>query len=303
MSTYAAVEDAPIAPALKTKRHPYALNEEQLQFFGDNGYIHLHGVLEPAELEAVRAAEARVTAPAKTLPLKSPDYKYHRDPETGRSVLFRVEVLQQKDPVMMKLHGNPRILAIMQSIFGPDFLPCSFNMVFKAPGYGPRVPWHRDPAYCRLDHGINVGIYLDDATAENGMLSVVPGSHKKNSKFELEEEIDAHGFDISGAIPVRAKAGDLVIHNENVLHGSRTVRSSQQRRIIYYGARSIREQLARGLDVNWMRSVGRIAKFTTRLRSRSPEFAHETPFNWNPDREDCRVELSEDEYVEFRLME
>ena len=94
-----------------------------------------------------------------------------------------------------------------------------------------------------------------------------------------------------------------MIHNENVLHGSRTVRSKQQRRIIYYGARSIREQLARGLDVNWIKSVGRIAQFTTRLRSRSAEFVHETPFHWTPDREDCRVTIGEDEYVEFRLTE
>ena len=195
MSTYAAVAEAPIAPAVKAKRHPYALNEEQLQFFAANGYLHLHSVLEPAELAAVREAETRITAPAMTLPLKSPDYKYNRDPEFGRPVLFRVEVLQSKDPVLMKLHGNPRILAAMQSIFGADFLPCSFNMVFKAPGYGPSVPWHRDPAHCRIDHGINVGIYLDDADAENGMLSVVPGSHKR-APFELQEAIDAHGFDL-----------------------------------------------------------------------------------------------------------
>ncbi len=301
--SYAAVEDAPVAPALKAKRHPYALNEEQLAFFAANGYLHLRGVLEPAELAAVREAETRVTGPAMTLPLKSPDYKYHTDPETGRPVLFRVEVLQQKDPVIMKLHGNPRILAIMQSIFGADFLPFSFNMVFKAPGFGPSVPWHRDPAYCRIDHGINCGIYLDDADAENGMISVMPGSHKRASRIQLQDAIHEHGFNLPGAVPVPAKAGDLVIHNENVLHGSRTVRSQRQRRVIYYGARSIREQLARGLDINWCKSVGRIAKFTTRLRSRSPEFAHEIPFDWKPDREDCRVAIGEDEYVEFRLIE
>jgi phytanoyl-CoA hydroxylase len=299
MSTPGTLE--PVA-ATQSARHPYALNAEQLAAFKENGYLHMHGVLEPQELEAVRAAETRVTAPALVLPLKSPDYKYHRDPQSGRPVLFRVEHLQSKDPVFMKLHGNPRILAAMQSIFGPDFLPCSFNMVFKAPGYGPSVPWHRDPAYCRIDHGINAGIYLDDANEDNGMLYVVPGSHAR-AEFELQEAIDTSGFHLPGAIPVPAKAGDIVIHSENVLHGSQTVRSQRERRVIYYGARSIREQLSRGLDTNWARSVGRIAKYTTRLRSRSPEFTHEIPFNWHPDREDCRVEINENEYVEFRLME
>ena len=291
----------PVATA-RSASHTYALNTEQLASFVKNGYLHLHGVIEPRELEAIRAAERRVTAPAIALPLKSPDYKYHRDPLNGNPILYRVEHLQAKDDILMKLHGHPRVLAIMQSIFGPDFVPCIFNMVFKPPGYGPSVPWHRDPAYCRIDHGINAGIYLDDASADNGMLYVVPGSHAR-SDFELQEMIDEHGFHIPGAIPVPAKAGDIVVHSENVLHGSRTVRSTEERRVIYYGARSIREQLARGLDTNWIRSLGRVAKFTTRLRARSPEFAHEIPFNWHPDREDCRVEIGEDEYVEFRLME
>jgi hypothetical protein len=38
-----------------------------------------------------------------------------------------------------------------------------------------------------------------------------------------------------------------VIHSEDVLHGSPITQSDKPRRVVYFGARTIEEQLARGM--------------------------------------------------------
>lgn len=279
-----------------------AISPQQIQFFEDNGYVHLSGVIDAQELESLRAAEEELTAPAMQSRLHNADYTYVRDPKTSKMMLSRIDWLHTKGEAFLNLYGHPALLSIAEAIQGRDVIVPggAFSMVVKSPGYGAAVPWHRDPAFCRTRHGINLGIYLDDATPQNGMLSVVPGSHKIEG-IDLQEMIEEYGFDLPGAIPVPTRAGDVVIHSENVLHGSRVVRSQSKRRVIYYGFRTIEEQLARGLDADWVRSKARITQFAIALRAAAKP--HETPFQPNPTSPEYRVELRANEYVELRIGE
>ena len=186
-------------------------------------------------------------------------------------------------------------------------------MVFKAPGYGPqRLQRHRDPAHCRIDHGgINVGIYLDDADRrKRDALGRTSGSHKKNStNLQLEEEIDAHGFDhFRREFPCPAKAGDLVIHNENVLHGSRLASAASGTAPHHLLRRPLhpRQQLGArfGCELDAQRRLTALPNLRRRLRSRGPEFAHETFRSTGiPIEQTAASGIGDDEYVEFRLME
>ncbi len=279
-----------------------AISPQQVQFFEDNGYVHLSGVIGAEELESLRAAEDALTAPAMQSRLHNADYSYVRDPKTGKMMLSRIDWLHTKGEAFLKLYGHPVLLGIAEAIFGHDPVAPGggFSMVVKSPGYGAAVPWHRDPGFCTLRHGINLGVYLDDATPQNGMLSVVPGSHKIEG-IDLQEMIEEHGFDLPGAIPVATRAGDVVVHSENVLHGSRVVRSQTKRRVIYYGFRTIEEQLSRGLDADWVRSKARAMQFA--IEKRAASNAGETPFRSSTMAPEYRVELRPNQYVELRIGE
>jgi hypothetical protein len=187
-----------------------------------------------------------------------------------------------------------------EAIFGPDFVPMGLNLVVKRPGYGPSIPWHRDPSGFRLQPGINAGIYFDDATPENGMLYVVPGSHKVETAIDLQELIEEHGFNIPGSIPVPAKAGDIVVHSENLLHGSRVVRAGSTRRVLYYCFRSIEEQLSRGgkYTPSWVQFMVRTAAHAMRVRANSEIGRGETPYQWKLSPE-FKVTLQPGEFVEM----
>jgi len=279
----------------------FTITPEQVRSYDENGFLHLKNVLSEKEVKLLREEEERVTTPAMETRLRSSDYCYSNDPSSNRPVLHRINLINQKGDAFLKLYGNPALLRTAEALQGRNCLPVTICLVVKSPGYGVAVPWHRDPAHCRVRHGSNLGIYLDDATDENGMLYVVPGSHKR-SDIDLQKLNEEHGFNIPGAIPVHARAGDVVVHNENVLHGSRAVRSQNKRRVFYYGIRSIEEQLARGHDVAWVKSIARPFLHAIRLRAESEIGAGETPYAWPAD-EQYKPDLQPNGYVELRLTE
>jgi ectoine hydroxylase-related dioxygenase (phytanoyl-CoA dioxygenase family) len=271
-----------------------------LRFFEDNGFLHLKGVIRAQELHALRAYEENVSRHALEAIMPSSHYRYATDPLTGQMGLYRINAAHLRGGAFLHLYGSPALLQIGEAIFGPDFVPMGLNLVVKRPGYRASIPWHRDPSGFRLQPGINAGVYFDDATAENGMLYVLPGSHKADFRLDLQEAIEDYGFNIPGSIPVPAQAGDIVVHSENVLHGSRVVRAQSTRRVMYYCFRSIQEQLSRGgqFTPTWVRCMVRTGAHAIRMRAGSAIGRGEAPYTWKLSPE-YRIELRPDEYVEM----
>ena len=86
----------------------------------------------------------------------------------------------------------------------------------------------------------NAVILLDDYTEDNGATHVIPGSHKWTGDNR------PHWFaEYSQAVPVRAKAGSLLIINGKLWHGSKANLSPQPRSalLLFYGSKFIRPQL------------------------------------------------------------
>jgi phytanoyl-CoA hydroxylase len=274
---------------------------EDVRFFEENGYLHLKNVISNEELAALRAHEEKVSGAAEDLTVPSPHYGYETDPITQQKLLCRIYNTQLRGGAFLEAYGNPALLSVGEALLGPDFVPMGVILVVKRPGFGAGVPWHRDPSGYRLAPGINAGIYLDDATPENGMLYVVPGSHKITNT-DFQQAIEENGFHIPGSIPVPAQAGDIVIHSEHVLHGSRVVRTQNKRRVLYYGIRSIAEQLSRGGKYTpaWVRYFIRTVEHAIRERAKSVVGHGEERYEWKLSAE-YKVSLKPDEYVEMNI--
>ncbi len=267
--------------------------------FARDGFLHARGLISAPELALLRAAAERVMAPATAWRMRSEDYLY-RQGDGSPPVLHRINDMPGKDPAFLALLAHQRIMPLARALFDGEALAMALAMVVKLPGCGVAVNWHRDPAFCRIQHGINFGIYLDDADAENGMLHVVPGSHRRRAFADLGAAVEAHGFALPGSIPVPTRAGDIIIHSENVLHGSQEVASKRHRRVLYLGTRSIREQLAadRGLDDAWIRAMARIHAHAARVRAAGPLGEREGADLWEPSLPGHRARLGADAYVE-----
>lgn len=88
----------------------------------------------------------------------------------------------------------------------------------------PRLGWHtdglRDLFYGRMPvRMLNIGLHLDDCTADNGGLRLIPGSHNQGfwDMCFRKPYFVSHGAD-PNEIVVETKAGDLTVHDGRLWH-------------------------------------------------------------------------------------
>jgi hypothetical protein len=209
----------------------------EIQFFDDNGYVICRNVLAPDELENFRAESTRLIE--EILSGGPASQKCNRGPE---GIPYYLTYLHANpNTFSLRLLGHPFVGDLLTRMVGPDFIPCYESLVFKLPGNGSSVPWHRDgnppPGGERI---FNIDIYPDRSTVENSCVWVVPGSHKWER--ERAREMIARGresFDLPGAVPAEMEPGDVLLHHVKVLHGSTVNRSNDLRRVVYFDNRAV----------------------------------------------------------------
>ena len=263
-----------------SQRPNSVLTEEQVDFFADNGYLHVKNVIEDWELELLQRESAAVIDSCMENRPDHGHYKYCLDPLTGRTVLRRVDYIYSKGDALYALVGHPRILGIAESVFGPNFIYCGGDMVVKVPEYGVPVPWHRDPDLMHAQ-AFDIDMYLDPATPANGCLHVIPGSHLWQG-VDMQDMVDEHGFNLPDAVPVIAEPGDVVLHSPMVLHGSRVTRDKPLRRIVYFAFHTLDEMIRRSWDEDYIRGWVRVMLDAIRFRRGMSETADEIPIDYQP---------------------
>ena len=135
-----------------------------------------------------------------------------------------------------RLYGHPGLLAAAEAILGEDFVPYNEVTFIKEAGLGPSVAWHQDGTthWDAADwdmgaHGFNFMTQLYPSTAGN-CVWVLPGSHR-HGKADIRTLVAESGSDrIAGAVPMLAGAGDTIVTNRQLLHGS-FANSSPDRRV------------------------------------------------------------------------
>jgi hypothetical protein len=124
---------------------------------------------------------------------------------------------------------------VAAGILGDDFVPYNEVTFVKEPGLGPSVAWHQDgtthwtaPDWDMGAHGFNFMTQLYPSTAGNGVW-VVPGTHKLG-KADIKKLVAEAGSDrIPGAVPMLCDAGDTIVTNRQLLHGSFANTSADRR--------------------------------------------------------------------------
>lgn len=227
---------------------PKVLNNEQVTFFVEHGYLILPDLISPAELEALKADTLRIARgeyPNENLKPVDPSL-------SDREVLQNILCIHQPhyiSAVMLGYVKHPSICGVLSQTAGAHLpgwdgsVKCMQSMLFiKPPGFQGQA-WHQDEVYIPTRDRSLIGawIAIDDATVENGCLWVVPGSHRSGYLYpqrdhqrpdEYDGAQESHGFDDSKEIPVEVKAGSVVFFNGYLLHRSQKNRSSIYRRVL-----------------------------------------------------------------------
>ena len=126
----------------------------------------------------------------------------------------------------LRVYGHPQLLRVAESVHGSDFAPFHESLFIKDPGVGAAVSWHQDgDTHWDSDnfdegiHGFNFMAQVYGSTPVNGVW-VLPGSHKLG-KISIKKLVEESGSErIKGAVPIVCDAGDVVICNRQLVHGS-----------------------------------------------------------------------------------
>ncbi|GAC1363487.1 MAG: hypothetical protein NVSMB44_20780 [Ktedonobacteraceae bacterium] len=281
-------------------RSPYHLSAEQIAFFDENGYLILRNWIPQELLARLQAAatvwieqgmQAREGDPA------SVDYVFARR-EHGR-VMFRVNYVHDKgQAASLELLGSPQLLAVAESLCGPDFVPTYESMVFKQEGDGEAIKWHQDAIHPHQRHRIfNFDLYLDPSRAEAGALRVIPKTQQQRQ--DICALTEKWGWNPPGVVTVEMEPGDVLLHDVMIVHGSPQVEGKDLRRTIYYEFRPAEEILADGpWDREWIDRRMRLIPLG--LQRYKQAFPDKDQFQWRVNPE-LRPHISGDEQHELRI--
>ena len=199
------------------------------------------------------------------------------DRPTGKA-MWRVDYIHSKgEPASLELLGSRAVLGIAESLAGPDFVPTYESMVMKAAGDGAPVPWHQDAVHRRAHRLFNVDVYLDDSRSGAGALHVIPGSQvRRTDACALAE---TYGWALPGAIEVELEAGDVLVHDDMVVHGSPPASGNALRRTIYFEFRPAQSILEDGpWTPEWMDA--RLRLIPLALAERATWTSPDERFDW-----------------------
>ena len=127
----------------------------------------------------------------------------------------------------LRVYGHPELLAVAETLNGPDFTPYNDAIFIKQPGLGGSVAWHQDglthwdtPAWDEDIHGFNFQVQLYPSTPAN-CLWVLPGTHKLGRVDIAAMVATNNGSDrLPGAVPLFCNAGDVTLVNRQLVHCS-----------------------------------------------------------------------------------
>ena len=217
------------------------LTSKKIDFYHENGYLGVEGVLSADEVAELR----RVTEGFVQLSASVTEHTDVFDLEPGHTP-ESPKLRRLKDPikhheVYKKFLHHPRILDIVEQLIGPGLRTNGNKLNMKSPEYGSPVEWHQDWAFYphTNDDILAVGVSMDEMKYENGCLLVIPGSHKgpvyshhQDGHFAgaVTEELP----DADKAVPIELEEGGISIHHVRTLHASAKNVSSRPRRLLLY---------------------------------------------------------------------
>lgn len=132
----------------------------------------------------------------------------------------RLANLVNKGPLFLDVIAEPRVLALVSRVLGGSVKLSSLNARSVNPRSTSPQPLHCDMAALPDEHGAwvcNAVWMLDDFTAENGALRVIPGSHRWGCLPEarLSDPTAPHPEESI----VTGTAGSVIVMNAHLWHG------------------------------------------------------------------------------------
>ncbi len=216
------------------------LTDDQVRSFRENGFLNYGRVLTDDQLGALRASLARVLSGESAA---SPEAIRNLG-GSDDSVVTQVVNVWEAEAAFREHLYNAAIVPLVAQLMGTDTVRVWHDqMQLKPPRIGGPTVWHQDHPYWPVIQPadlVSAWVALEDATVENGAMSMVRRSHRwgqyKDGTIGINPDYSpAHdpAFVPDGetveVVPCEVTAGSVVFHHCRTWHGAPANRSDRPR--------------------------------------------------------------------------
>jgi ectoine hydroxylase-related dioxygenase (phytanoyl-CoA dioxygenase family) len=219
------------------------LTDRQVAGYHRDGYLAIPRFIDADRVEALRRLTEVFVERSRQV--ARTDAVFDLDPRhtAASPIVRRIKNPADRDPLYAWVALESPILDVVAELIGPSLRFHHSKLNLKGGHIGAPVEVHQDAAFYphSNDDVLAVGLLLDDATAENGAMAVLPGSHRG----PIYSHFDAHGrfvgcvqaadlarLDRRGAVLLDLPAGSIHIHHYRLVHWSAPNTSPGDRRLL-----------------------------------------------------------------------
>jgi phytanoyl-CoA hydroxylase len=232
--------------ALPTRK----LTDNQREQYRDQGYVLVRGVLTPEQVEAYKArgreyALGKLPPGAERMVVKdvrvAKGLIQPKDPEKG---IWKYLNPDRYDPLFAAYPAQPGLLDVVEDLIGPDVKAFLVMFIYKPPSIDFVHPYHQDAYYFPFephDSCLGTWLALDHTAADNGTISVIPGSHTRGILPHVAPKGDLGNYGVFGVegydgnpdeLTLELQPGDALFFHSRLLHKTGSNQSDRHRRVL-----------------------------------------------------------------------
>lgn len=192
-----------------------------------DGYAMARGFIHPHTRQLLAAEGDALIGRFTRDGYRSEDYWCYDVANQTLPMLYRVHNLEKQGAQRIaELFADGPLHQLASAVLRSPVVASVCAMIVKTPGVAA-VPWHRDRTNVPPTNAVNLSVFLDEASPENGCIEVVPGSHLQPDDADVDQARSTGPH-----AQVLAAPEDVLIHDVRLVHGSGDNTSQSIRRSI-----------------------------------------------------------------------
>ncbi len=232
-----------------TVRAEYQMDEQELAFFRENGWMKLEQVFDEVEMQTLSEELDRLIDEwaEESMGWAGDWREEYLDPDERQGTsLIAMHDLQHYSEAFRQMVEDPRLVTPVAQLIGENVELHHTTLHAKPPDRGSPFPMHQDWAFYKHHGGpteyIDALLHVDDVPSEKGPLQFIKGSHELGALEHIEGEgqaphLPTDEYHLDDATEVPAAAGDVILMSYHSIHGSDQNRTDEMRRLVRIGYR------------------------------------------------------------------
>ena len=236
------------------------LTPDELARFHEQGYLFFPSRFTPLEVAVLHAAAAEVYALDRQ--------EVWRESSGAARTAFAAHTYNE---AFRRLGSHPRLIVPVMQLLGGSVYMHQYKVNAKAAFDGDVWQWHQDFGTWHRDdqmpepRAMNIAVFIDDVTAANGPLLLLPGSHKQGV-FEAGHDLETTSYPLwtldratvtrlaerGGCVAPTGPGGSLLVFASTLVHASPPNISPFSRNIVYLSLCHVDNHIRRFKRPEWI---------------------------------------------------